>query len=115
MASCRKENVQRHVLRLLLHLHHRVAPARLQALQKALEPTGQVGATHPYPGGCLACPAGCPTTLHFPQSGEAVKELYSQLSEKLEQLDHRKPSPAQAAETPTLELPLPTVPAPAGL
>lgn len=89
MASCRKENVQRHVLRLLLHLHHRVAPARLQALQKALEPTGQ--------------------------SGEAVKELYSQLSEKLEQLDHRKPSPAQAAETPTLELPLPTVPAPAGL
>lgn len=88
-ASPRKENVQRHTLRLLLHLHHRVAPSRLQALQKALEPTGQ--------------------------SGEAVKELYSQLGEKLEQLDHRKPSPAQAAETPALELPLPTVPAPAGL
>lgn len=50
-----------------------------------------------------------------PQSGEAVKELYSQLGEKLEQLDHRKPSPAQAAETPALELPLPTVPAPTGL
>lgn len=44
-----------------------------------------------------------------------MKELYSQLGEKLEQLDHRKPSPAQAAETPALELPLPTVPAPAGL
>lgn len=88
-ASPRKENVQRHTLRLLLHLHHRVAPSRLQALQKALEPTGQ--------------------------SGEAVKELYSQLGEKLEQLDHRKPSPAQAAETPALELPLPTVPAPTGL
>lgn len=88
-ASPRKENVQRHVLRLLLHLHHRVAPTRLQALQKALEPTGQ--------------------------SGEAVKELYSQLSEKLEQLEHRKHSPAQAAETPALELPLPTVPAPTGL
>lgn len=51
----------------------------------------------------------------LPQSGEAVKELYSQLSEKLEQLDYRKPSPAPAAETPALELPLPTVPAPAGL
>ncbi|XP_061010030.1 negative elongation factor B [Dama dama] len=85
-ASPRKESVQRHVLRLLLHLHHRVAPSKLEALQKALEPTGQ--------------------------SGEAVKELYSQLGEKLEQLDHRKPSPAQAPETPALELPLPAVPAP---
>lgn len=56
-----------------------------------------------------------PTYVPAPQSGEAVKELYSQLGEKLEQLDHRKPSPAQAAETPALELPLPTVPAPAGL
>ncbi|XP_008829423.1 negative elongation factor B [Nannospalax galili] len=88
-ASPRKENVHRHVLRLLLHLHPRVAPSKLEALQKALEPTGQ--------------------------SGEAVKELYSQLGEKLEQLDHRKPSPTQAAETPALELPLPNVPAPAVL
>uniref|UniRef100_A0A8C0S728 Negative elongation factor complex member B n=1 Tax=Canis lupus familiaris TaxID=9615 RepID=A0A8C0S728_CANLF len=88
-ASPRKENVQRHVLRLLIHLHHRVAPSKLEALRKALEPTGQ--------------------------SGEAVKELYSQLGEKLEQLEHRKPSPAQAAETPALELPLPTVSTPAGL
>ncbi|KAF4016856.1 hypothetical protein G4228_008034 [Cervus hanglu yarkandensis] len=88
-ASPRKESVQRHVLRLLLHLHHRVAPSKLEALQKALEPTGQ--------------------------SGEAVKELYSQLGEKLEQLDHRKPSPAQAPETPALELPLPAVPASAVL
>ncbi|KAM6183593.1 negative elongation factor B isoform 2-T2 [Erethizon dorsatum] len=88
-ASPRKENVHRHVLRLLLHLHARVAPSKLEALQKALEPAGQ--------------------------SGEAVKELYSQLGEKLEQLDHQKPSPAQAAETPTLELPLPSMPAPAGL
>ncbi|XP_055256388.1 negative elongation factor B [Moschus berezovskii] len=88
-ASPRKESVQRHVLRLLLHLHHRVAPSKLEALQKALEPTGQ--------------------------SGEAVKELYSQLGEKLEQLDHQKPSPAQAPETPSLELPLPAVPAPAVL
>lgn len=44
-----------------------------------------------------------------------MKELYSQLGEKLEQLEHRKPSPAQVAETPALELPLPTVSAPAGL
>lgn len=49
------------------------------------------------------------------QSGEAVKELYSQLGEKLEQLDHRKTSPTQAAETPALELPLPSVPTTAAL
>ncbi|XP_006163369.2 LOW QUALITY PROTEIN: negative elongation factor B [Tupaia chinensis] len=88
-ASPRKENVHRHLLRLLLHLHPRVAPSKLEALQKALEPTGQ--------------------------SGEAVKDLYAQLGEKLGQLDPRKPSPAQATETPTLELPLPSAPAPAGL
>lgn len=42
IAFCRKENVHRHVLRLLLHLHHKVAPAKLESLQKALEPTKQV-------------------------------------------------------------------------
>ncbi|NWZ64214.1 NELFB factor, partial [Acrocephalus arundinaceus] len=83
-ACSRKENVHRHVLRLLLHLHHKVAPAKLESLQKVLEPTKQ--------------------------SGEAVKELYNQLSEKLEL---RKPSPAEVTETPSMELPLPTVPTPA--
>ncbi|NXX83302.1 NELFB factor, partial [Urocolius indicus] len=83
-ACSRKENVHRHVLRLLLHLHHKVAPAKLEALQKALEPTKQ--------------------------SGEAVKELYTQLTEKLEL---RKPSPAEVTEAPSMELPLPTVPTPA--
>ncbi|XP_075026573.1 negative elongation factor B isoform X2 [Calonectris borealis] len=82
-ACSRKENVHRHVLRLLLHLHHKVAPAKLESLQKALEPTKQ--------------------------SGEAVKELYNQLTEKLEL---RKPSPAEVTETPSMELPLPTVPTP---
>lgn len=38
------------MLRLLLHLHHRVAPARLQALQKALEPSSQVSAALPGQG-----------------------------------------------------------------
>ncbi|KAM4760778.1 negative elongation factor B [Cyanocitta cristata] len=83
-ACSRKENVHRHVLRLLLHLHHKVAPTKLESLQKALEPTKQ--------------------------SGEAVKELYKQLSEKLEL---HKPSPAEVTETPSMELPLPTVPTPA--
>ena len=55
-SSPRKESVQRHVLRLLLHLHHRVAPSKLEALQKALEPTGQVRPPHlPAPTGCAAC------------------------------------------------------------
>ncbi|XP_008636539.1 PREDICTED: negative elongation factor B [Corvus brachyrhynchos] len=83
-ACSRKENVHRHVLRLLLHLHHKVAPTKLESLQKALEPTKQ--------------------------SGEAVKELYNQLGEKLEL---PKPSPAEVTETPSMELPLPTVPTPA--
>jgi len=46
----------------------------------------------------------------FLQSGEAVKELHNQLTEKLEL---RKPSPAEVTETPSMELPLPTVPTPA--
>uniref|UniRef100_A0A8C9FY69 Negative elongation factor B n=1 Tax=Pavo cristatus TaxID=9049 RepID=A0A8C9FY69_PAVCR len=83
-ACSRKENVHRHVLRLLLHLHHKVAPAKLESLQKALEPTKQ--------------------------SGEAVKELHNQLTEKLEL---RKPSPAEVTEAPSMELPLPAVPTPA--
>ncbi|XP_032993636.1 negative elongation factor B [Lacerta agilis] len=83
----RKENVHRHVLRLLLHLHHKVAPAKLESLQKALEPPKQ--------------------------GGEALKELYSQLSEKLEL---RKPSPVQGtAETPTVDLPLPAAAPPTSL
>ncbi|KAG8541837.1 hypothetical protein GDO81_028155 [Engystomops pustulosus] len=38
----KKENIHRHVLRLLLHLHHKVAPTKLESLQKALEPTKTV-------------------------------------------------------------------------
>ncbi|XP_019366012.1 PREDICTED: negative elongation factor B [Gavialis gangeticus] len=85
-ACSRKENVHRHVLRLLLHLHHKMAPTKLELLQKSLEPTKQ--------------------------TSEAVKDLYNQLNEKLEL---RKPSPAQVAETPSMDLPLPTVPTPASL
>lgn len=64
--SPRKESVQRHVLRLLLHLHHRVAPSKLEALQKALEPTGQVRPhtrLHPrvaLPVLARACACACP-------------------------------------------------------
>ncbi|XP_032904661.1 negative elongation factor B [Amblyraja radiata] len=79
-----KENVHRHVLRLLLHLHHKVVPSKMISLQKALEPTKQ--------------------------STDAVKELHNQLTEKIECL---KQSPTQMAETPPLELPLRTVSAPA--
>lgn len=51
-----------------------------------------------------------PSLILVLQSGEAVKELYNQLTEKLEL---RKPSPAEVTETPSMELPLPTVPTPA--
>nr|XP_020664836.1 negative elongation factor B isoform X1 [Pogona vitticeps]XP_020664837.1 negative elongation factor B isoform X2 [Pogona vitticeps] len=86
-ACSRKENVHRHVLRLLLHLHHKVAPAKMESLQKALEPTKQ--------------------------SSEALKELYHQLGEKLEL---RNASPvAQVADPPSMDLPLATVPTPATL
>ncbi|XP_034996904.2 negative elongation factor B-like [Zootoca vivipara] len=86
-ACLRKENVHRHMLRLLLHLHHKVTPAKLESLLKSLEPPKD--------------------------SGEALKELYNQLSKKLEL---RKPSPVQgAADTPTVDLPLPAVAPPTSL
>ncbi|XP_062929312.1 negative elongation factor B isoform X3 [Mobula hypostoma] len=81
-----KENVHRHVLRLLLHLHHKIAPSKMISLQKALEPTKQ--------------------------STEAVKELYTQLTEKMESV---KQSPVETMETPALELPLRTVSTPAAV
>lgn len=38
-----KENVHRHILRMLLHLHHKVAPSYMESLMKTLEPPKQVG------------------------------------------------------------------------
>ncbi|XP_067825577.1 negative elongation factor B [Heptranchias perlo] len=81
-----KENVHRHILRLLLHLHHKVVPSKMVSLQKVLEPTKQ--------------------------STEPVKDLYTQLTEKIESL---KQSPVQTVETPPLELPLRTVSTPAAI
>ncbi|XP_026542436.1 negative elongation factor B [Notechis scutatus] len=82
LTACpRKDNVHRHLLRMLLHLHHKVVPAKLESLQKSLEPTKQ--------------------------SSEAVKELFNQLGEKLEV---RKGSPGPEAEPPPpMDLPLPAV------
>uniref|UniRef100_A0A8C9T4L6 Negative elongation factor complex member B n=1 Tax=Scleropages formosus TaxID=113540 RepID=A0A8C9T4L6_SCLFO len=70
-----KENVHRHTLRLLLHLHQKVLPSRLETLVKTLEPPKQ--------------------------SSDPVKELYTQLTEKLEA---QKKSPPQAADAPSLDL-----------
>lgn len=70
-----KENVHRHTLRLLLHLHHKVLPSCLETLLKSLEPPKQ--------------------------SSDQVKELYTQLTEKLEA---QKKSPAQPDEAPSLDL-----------
>ncbi|MGH0177984.1 UNVERIFIED_CONTAM: hypothetical protein FKN15_076429 [Acipenser sinensis] len=81
-----KENVHRHILRLILHLHHKILPSRLESLIKTLEPSKQ--------------------------TSEAVKELYTQLMEKL---DSQKKSPAQPAEPPSLDLPLHTVAVPAAV
>uniref|UniRef100_A0AAZ3Q3X3 Negative elongation factor B n=2 Tax=Oncorhynchus TaxID=8016 RepID=A0AAZ3Q3X3_ONCTS len=70
-----KENVHRHTLRLLLHLHHKVLPSCVETLLKTLEPPKQ--------------------------SSDQVKELYTQLTEKLEA---QKKSPAQPDEAPSLDL-----------
>ncbi|XP_061836474.1 negative elongation factor B [Nerophis lumbriciformis] len=72
-----KENVHRHTLRMLLHLHHKVLPSYLETLKKTLEPPKQ--------------------------SGEPVKELHSQLTDKM---DAQKKSPAVAEEPPSLDLSL---------
>ncbi|TDH12479.1 hypothetical protein EPR50_G00047450 [Perca flavescens] len=78
-----KENVHRHTLRMLLHLHHKVLPSYMETLMKTLEPPKQ--------------------------SCEPVKELYTQLTEKL---DAQKKSPPPADETPSLDLGLHPVTAP---
>ncbi|KAF3851713.1 hypothetical protein F7725_013485 [Dissostichus mawsoni] len=70
-----KENVHRHTLRMLLHLHHKVLPSHVETLMKTLEPPKQCS--------------------------EPVKELYTQLTEKL---DAQKKSPPPADEAPSLDL-----------
>lgn len=42
LLSSSKENVHRHILRMLLHLHHKVAPSYMESLIKTLEPPKQV-------------------------------------------------------------------------
>uniref|UniRef100_A0A8D3B8Z6 Negative elongation factor complex member B n=1 Tax=Scophthalmus maximus TaxID=52904 RepID=A0A8D3B8Z6_SCOMX len=70
-----KENVHRHTLRMLLHLQHKVLPSYTETLMKTLEPPKQCG--------------------------EPVKELYTQLMEKLEA---QKKSPPPPEEAPSLDL-----------
>nr|XP_033476331.1 negative elongation factor B [Epinephelus lanceolatus] len=41
-SSSSKENVHRHTLRMLLHLHHKVLPSYMETLMKTLEPPKQV-------------------------------------------------------------------------
>uniref|UniRef100_H3CEI5 Negative elongation factor complex member B n=1 Tax=Tetraodon nigroviridis TaxID=99883 RepID=H3CEI5_TETNG len=83
-----KENVHRHILRMLVHLHHKVAPSCMESLMKTLEP---------------------PKQRLGPQSSEPLKELYTKLTEKLEA--QKKSSPA-VEETPSLDLGLHTVSCP---
>uniref|UniRef100_A0A8C8JW63 Negative elongation factor B n=1 Tax=Oncorhynchus tshawytscha TaxID=74940 RepID=A0A8C8JW63_ONCTS len=70
-----KDNVHRHNLRLLLHLHQKVLPSCVETLVKTLEPSKQ--------------------------SSDQVKELYTKLTEKLEV---QKKSPPQPDEAPSLDL-----------
>lgn len=70
-----KENVHRHTLRMLVHLHHKVLPSYMETLMKTLEPPKQCS--------------------------EPMKELYTQLTEKLEA---QKKSPPAADEPPSLDL-----------
>ncbi|CAB1319577.1 unnamed protein product [Coregonus sp. 'balchen'] len=70
-----KENVHRHNLRLLLHLHQKVLPSCVETLVKTLEPPKQ--------------------------SSDQVKELYTQLTEKVEA---QRKSPPQPDEAPSLDL-----------
>uniref|UniRef100_A0A674AZL5 Negative elongation factor complex member B n=1 Tax=Salmo trutta TaxID=8032 RepID=A0A674AZL5_SALTR len=65
-----KENVHRHNLRLLLHLHQKVLPSCVETLVKTLEPSKQ--------------------------SSDQVKELFTKLTEKLEALKKSLPQPDEA-------------------
>ncbi|CAL8248423.1 unnamed protein product [Merluccius merluccius] len=79
-----KENVHRHALRMLLHLHHKVLPSLMETLVKTLEPPKQ--------------------------GSEPVKELFTQLKEKLEAQKKSPPQPDEAP--PSLDLGLHPVPVP---
>lgn len=46
--SASKENVHRHILRMLVHLHHKVAPSYMESLMKTLEPPKQVSWMHEF-------------------------------------------------------------------
>uniref|UniRef100_A0A671NU58 Negative elongation factor B-like n=1 Tax=Sinocyclocheilus anshuiensis TaxID=1608454 RepID=A0A671NU58_9TELE len=70
-----KENVHRHCLRLLNHLHQKVLASYMETLMKTLEPPKQ--------------------------SSESVKDLYTLLKEKLEA---SKKSPPEPEEAPSLDL-----------
>ncbi|CAL1616971.1 unnamed protein product [Knipowitschia caucasica] len=70
-----KENVHRHTLRMLLHLHHKVLPSYMDTLLKTLEPPKQCS--------------------------DSLRELYTQLTEKLES---QKKSPPPSDEPPPLDL-----------
>uniref|UniRef100_A0A672KV45 Negative elongation factor B-like n=1 Tax=Sinocyclocheilus grahami TaxID=75366 RepID=A0A672KV45_SINGR len=70
-----KENVHRHCLRLLNHLHQKVLASYMETLMKTLEPPKQ--------------------------SSESMKELYTLLKEKLEA---SKKSPPEPEEAPSLDL-----------
>ncbi|XP_061674493.1 negative elongation factor B isoform X3 [Syngnathoides biaculeatus] len=72
-----KENVHRHTLRMLLHLHSKVLPSFMETLMKTLEPPKQ--------------------------SSDPVKELHNQLIEKIEA---QKKSPPLPEDTPSLDLSL---------
>lgn len=47
-----KENVHRHTLRMLVHLHHKVLPSYMETLMKTLEPPKQVGFIFLPPAWC---------------------------------------------------------------
>ncbi|CAH1787231.1 unnamed protein product [Owenia fusiformis] len=82
MASLSKENVFRHMLRLLWHIHFRIPPAKLDATLSALEPTSQ--------------------------HSEAVHNVYRSLMERVASY---QPSPVAVIEkldSPLLSVPAPT-------
>ncbi|XP_021339653.1 negative elongation factor B-like [Mizuhopecten yessoensis] len=85
LPSISKENMMRHLLRLLWHIHHKLPPTRLEALMQATAPNNE--------------------------HSEAVHTTYQQLADKISSYEPSPATPQEQLDSPLMSVPAPT-PAP---
>lgn len=85
LPSISKENLMRHLLRLLWHIHHKLPPTRLETLMQSTAPNNE--------------------------HSEAVHTTYQQLSDKISAYEPSPATPPEQMDSPLMSVPAPT-PAP---